>query len=1101
VCGEPLPADARFCLSCGAPAEERRVPTPPEAAPRPAEERRRVSILFVDLVGFTERSDRADPEDVRTTLLPFHARVKEDIERYGGTLDKFIGDAVMGVFGAPVAHEDDPLRAVRAALRILRTIDELRERDRTLQVRVAVNTGEAVVSLGAGPQIGEAVAGDVVNTASRMQALAPPGGIVIGETTYRHVRDRVVADRLAPQKVKGKADPLVVWQVLGERDPTARARVSSVSFVGRESELRLLEETLERSVATRTPHVATIAGEAGIGKSRLVDELGAAIGGRARWIEGRCLPYGESVTFAPIADIVRAAAGIDAAGSSSAALDRLDRAFVSAGLGEAGAAGSTAVLASVLGGVDASAVGEVAAADIGAALASLIAGTGDAMVVVVHDLHWAEEVVLDVLAAAIRHLGGAPVFLVSTARPELFNRDVRWPPPTAESTVLRLAPLSREQTETLVVSMIANITLGPDARASLLERAAGNPLFALEYVRMLLDDVGAGGEVPDTIQGLIAARIDAVPAAPRARLVDASVAGTEFWPGLLSALGDAGEAEVRDDLMALAQRGLVQPATSSLEGHAAFAFTHDLIREVAYGRIPRAERARRHVAAADWIEAAAGAERADLLAQHLSAAFDLATAARDEDLTERTRRPAAFWLVEVGRRALPADPRGAFASLDRAATVAVDGSAELADALVLSALAGRRSGLLAPSDVLERYERAERIRRELDDDDGLAETLTRMSSQLAIMGRGGESREHLGEAIALLASRPPDRRLAAAYAYRAEDALFAGDRESAMADAARTLDILGVDTMDELVVMALHVRGDARCSLGDREGLTDLRRALDISSATQRSSDIVTSESYVADWTLAFEGPAATWPHYENAIAVAEQSGVVSQGLWSKAGALFTLYELERDDDVLSLSGEILALGIDRVDATVWVFASCMRAETLLDRGRDDEVVGADELLERARGAEDLQAVAPALVSAGRIAATRGRADDAERLLREFCDRTRGGAPEFREAILARAARLAVRLGAADVLADLVEASEGELPHHAHNLACARAALLELHGRAADARQVYLAAAERWDRFGSPREAAFARAGAERCSAGDRSVYSPGLDRNEPKEG
>ncbi|MGZ4110341.1 MAG: adenylate/guanylate cyclase domain-containing protein, partial [Actinomycetota bacterium] len=227
-----------------------------------------MTILFVDLVGFTERSDHADPEDVRTTLLPFHARVKEDIERYGGTLDKFIGDAVMGVFGAPVAHEDDPLRAVRTALRILRTMDELRERDATLQIRVAVNTGEAVVALGEGPQVGEAVAGDVVNTASRMQALAPPGGVVIGEATYRHVRDRFVAERLPPSRVKGKAEPIIVWQVFGERDPGTTARVSTTSFVGREHELRLLEEVLDRATTTSTPQVATITGEAGIGKSR-----------------------------------------------------------------------------------------------------------------------------------------------------------------------------------------------------------------------------------------------------------------------------------------------------------------------------------------------------------------------------------------------------------------------------------------------------------------------------------------------------------------------------------------------------------------------------------------------------------------------------------------------------------------------------------------------------------------------------------------------------------------------------------------------------------------------------------------------------------------
>jgi class 3 adenylate cyclase/tetratricopeptide (TPR) repeat protein len=1079
ACRKPLPAGARFCLSCGAPAEQPRGAT---SAAHTREERREVTILFVDLVGFTERSDRADPEDVRTTLLPFHARVKEDIERYGGTLDKFIGDAVMGVFGAPVAHEDDPLRAVRTARRILRTIDELRERDPTLQIRVAVNTGEAVVALGEGPQVGEAVAGDVVNTAARMQALAPPGGVVIGEATYRHVRDRVVAERLPPSMVKGKAEPIVVWQVLGERDPATTARVTTTSFVGRERELRLLEKMFDRTT-TGTPQVATITGEAGIGKSRLVEELGAALRDRARWMEGRCLPYGESVTFAPLADLVRATADVDPAESSAAALERVHRAFMSAGVGETEAAGFTRVLAPVLGTADVDDTAEVSGADIGAALGVLIRGADGPVVTVVHDLHWADDLVLEVVAAAIRHLGGAPVLVVATTRPEFFDREVRWPPPVHGSTLLRLTALSREQTEALVGSTISKGALREDARASLLERAAGNPLFALEYVRMLLDDGGGDGDVPDTIQALIAARIDAVPASGRARILDASVAGTEFWPGLLAAIGGVGEAEVREEVSALMQRGLVQPTTTSIDGHAAFSFSHDLFREIAYGRIPRAERARRHVVAAEWLETTVGADRRELLAQHYGRAFELATAARDGALVERAREPAARWLVDVGRRALSADPRGAFASLDHAARIANDGSAEKAEALVLSALAGRRSGLLATADVLDRYERAERVRRHLGDESGLAEVLTRLSSQLAIIGRQTESRQRLGEAIALLGSRPADRRLAAAYAYRAEDALFAGDREAAMADAARTLDILGADTMDELVVMALHVRGDARCSLGERAGLNDLQRALDISIAQHRSTDVVTSESYVADWTLAFEGPASTWLHYEHAIAIAEESGIVSQGLWCKAGALFSLYELERDDDVLRLADEILSLGEDRVDATVWVFAHVMRSEVLLDRGRVDEVVDRMELLEQAHAAEDVQAVSPALVTAARIAAAADATHDAEQLLREFADLTRDVAPEFREAILSRAARLAVRLRTADVLADLVDASTGELPHHSHNLASARAALLEVRGKGAEARDAYVAAAAGWERFGSPREAAFARLAAHRCGS------------------
>jgi class 3 adenylate cyclase/tetratricopeptide (TPR) repeat protein len=1043
-----------------------------------------VTILFADLVGFTERSDRADPEDVRTTLLPFHARAKRDIERYGGTLDKFIGDAVMGVFGAPVAHEDDPLRAVRAGLRILRSIDELRERDASLQIRVAVNTGEAVVALGEGPQIGEAVAGDVVNTASRMQGLAPPGGIVIGESTYARVRDAVVAERLEPVRVKGKAEPIVVWQILGERDAATTARVSTTRFVGRERELAMLSEHFERTAATRAPHVVTVIGEAGIGKSRLVNELRALVGRRASWFEGACPPYGEAVTLAPIADLAREAVDVRATDPPDEAMQKLRAAFVQGGLGPDEANGLAHRLGRAIGLAELDDADPVTASELGSALAALLAARAGP-VVAVHDLHWADDLVLEVLAHTLRGLSGRAVLLLGTARPEFADRDVQWPPPAIDATTLRLSALAPEETESLVLSLLAEATLPGEVRASLLERAGGNPLFALEYVRMLADDAPGGGAVPETIQALIAARIDAVPASMRSRLLDAAVAGTEFWPRLLADLSGSSEREMLDDLTALVRRGLVRPIPTTLEGHAAYRFTHELIREVAYARIPRAERARRHLAAAEWLEAAADrpGERADMLAQHLASAFDLATSARAADLAERARTPAVRWLTEAGRRAIAADPRGAFATLDRAASMAEPGSLEEADALSAAGLAGRRSGALPPDEVLERYERAAAIRRATGDTSGLGEVLIRTSSQLAIVGRTAESREILAEAIDLLETGPADRRLAGAYAHRAEASLFAGDRDAAIADAARTLEILGRDSVDEFAVMALHLRGDVRCSRGDRDGLRDLRRALEISTAMQRSSDIVTSESYVGDWTLAFEGPAASWPHYERAIEVAERSGAVSQGLWSKAGALFSLYELGRDGDVLRLSDEILSLGKDRLDATVWVFANALRAEVLLDLGRVAGSVDPDELLGWARAAEDVQAVAPALLAAGRIRLATGDAAAADAALRGFAETTRGVAPEYREAVLARASRLAVALGSIDVLTELVEASAGALPHHLHNLASARAALLELRGDVEAARRAYGEAARAWDAFGSAREAAFARGAAARCAA------------------
>src|ERR687887_1060563 len=308
-CGEENPERARFCLACGSSLEA-------EAAPA-AEERKVVSVLFVDLVGFTARSDQADPEDVRARLKPYHSMLKREIERYGGTVEKFIGDAVMAVFGAPVAHEDDVERAVRAALRITEAIPSLNEEHPglDLSVRAAVNTGEAVVSLTARPERGEGiVTGDVVNTASRLQGVAPIGGVAVGEVTYRATKDVIVYEALEPVTVKGKQDPLPIWRAVSARSLFAvEVDRPTVELIGREDDLALLQQTFTRTVREGSVQLVTVTGEPGVGKSRLVAEFFRYIDHLPEliaWRQGRCLPYGEGVTFWALGGIVKAQAGI-----------------------------------------------------------------------------------------------------------------------------------------------------------------------------------------------------------------------------------------------------------------------------------------------------------------------------------------------------------------------------------------------------------------------------------------------------------------------------------------------------------------------------------------------------------------------------------------------------------------------------------------------------------------------------------------------------------------------------------------------------------------------------------------------------------------------
>jgi class 3 adenylate cyclase len=500
-CGTENPSNARFCLACG---------TRLEAAAPPQEERRVVTILFVDLVGFTERSDRADPEDVRRTLVPFHSRVKEDLEAFGGTLDKFIGDAVMGVFGAPLAHDDDPTRAVRAALRILESIVELRRDDPDIAVRIAVDTGEAVVTFGEGPQVGEAVAGDVVNTTSRMQALAPRDGLVIGETTHRLVEGAFETSALPPAMVKGKTEPLLVWRVLGERREPSSITPDGLRRPGRRA--RALHEVLQHVTASGEPELVTVVGEPGIGKSRLVAEFRRRTGDAARWVTGRCLPYGEAVTMSAVAGTVRQVAGIPASAEPDEAVRSLGAFAAGVEHDEEERRWLLSRLAPILGlsgAHDAAADLTIPPQEIAGAWARVLraAGTGP-LVLEVDDLHWAEPALLEAVAALLDALADRP-------RPGAVRRPARGArarrglaAAAAPVSTIELPALSETEAASLLGSLLSSAVLPEDSRASLLSRAGGNPLYALEFARMIGDHVAEGSDLamPESVQAVISAR-------------------------------------------------------------------------------------------------------------------------------------------------------------------------------------------------------------------------------------------------------------------------------------------------------------------------------------------------------------------------------------------------------------------------------------------------------------------------------------------------------------------------------------------------------------------------------------------------------------------
>jgi class 3 adenylate cyclase len=538
-CGQQNPEGARFCNACAAPLQAGEGPL--------GEERKTVTVVFVDLVGFTAQAERLDPEDVRELLSPYHAHVREELERRDGTVEKFIGDAVMAVFGAPAAHEDDPERAVRAALAIRDWSTEQAD----LQVRIAVNTGEALVRLDARPAEGEPmVAGDVVNTASRMQSAAPVNGVLVGETTYRATRDAIDYREGSAVQAKGKVEPIAIWEAL---EPLSRygvdiAERAPTPLVGRDRELELLRTMLGRVREERATQLVTIVGVPGIGKSRLVRELFELVDEATElitWRQGRCLPFGDSVTFWALGEIVKAETGILENDPPAEAERKLRDAVMRLVPEASETRWLEAELRALVGvsGNGMSAAGAETATAAWRRFLEAVAERGPA-VLVFEDLHWADDGLLDFLDDVVDWLRGVPLLLVGTARPELLDRRPGWGGGKPNATTISLQPLPDEDAARLISALLQRPLQLADEQRTLLERAGGNPLFAEQYVRML-SERGLTGELPESVQGVIAARLDALPRSEKELLHEAAVHGKVFWLGGVAAAmrADATDAE------------------------------------------------------------------------------------------------------------------------------------------------------------------------------------------------------------------------------------------------------------------------------------------------------------------------------------------------------------------------------------------------------------------------------------------------------------------------------------------------------------------------------------------------------------------------------
>jgi class 3 adenylate cyclase/tetratricopeptide (TPR) repeat protein len=642
-------------MSCGASLEAAPADAPPPAAATPppatpADERRQVTVLFADLSGYTAVSERMDPEAVKGLVDRCLRRLGEEVTRYGGTVDKYIGDNVMAIFGAPVAHEDDEDRAVRAALGMQGAMGEINagltaRHGASFQLRVGINTGEVLAGA-----IGDGytVIGDTVNVAARLQAAARPGTVTVGERTYRATSEQVEYTVLEPLQLKGKAAAVPAWEAVGlvAAQPTRRTRARAATpLVGRDDELSLVESLYGRVTRERRPHLVTLVGQAGVGKTRLLHEFRARVEGAEQapaFREGRCLPYGSGVVYWALSEIIRVDAGIRDEDSADQAWEKIKDYACGLLLDDEEEEREpverrSALVARLLGievpddavPTDLDDPQKLREAFFSAVRAVMEArARQQPLILAFEDIHWADHGMLDLIEYLAQWVRG-PLLLLCLARDELLEHRPAWGGGRRGATSIFLDPLSAEETRALVTALMPEGADAEKAAELVATRAGGNPFFAEEMARMLAEEGSVeAAELPGTVQALLAARLDSLEPHERQLVQQAAVVGRTFWEGSLSGVARESGFDLQDALTSLQEKDLVVASTGSqLAGEPEYAFKHVLIRDVAYGMLPKAVRSTKHYEVGRFIEDRAG-DRADevvtILAEHYGRAALLA---------------------------------------------------------------------------------------------------------------------------------------------------------------------------------------------------------------------------------------------------------------------------------------------------------------------------------------------------------------------------------------------------------------------------------------------------------------------------------------------
>jgi class 3 adenylate cyclase/tetratricopeptide (TPR) repeat protein len=988
ACGAGNEAGRKFCYECGAAlaaaptTEPAAAPAPAPAREEPASERRLVSVVFADLVGFTGLSETRDSEEVRELLSRYFELARTLIARYGGTVEKFIGDAVMAVWGTPVATEDDAERAVRAALDLVASVPEL---DPALQARAGVLTGEAAVTIGAEGQ--GMVAGDLVNTASRIQSAAEPGTVLVGESTRRSSEPAIAYDDAGLHELKGKSEPVQLNRALRVVSGV-RGQLKSVGleapFVGRERELKLIKELFHASAGDRRAQLVSVTGIAGIGKSRLVWEFYKYFDGivdTVWWHRGRCLAYGEGVAYWALADMVRMRCRIAEDEASATAREKLAATLHEHVLDPEERAFLEPRLAHLLGLEDRSSDRQ----DLFAAWRLFFERLADSnpTVLVFEDMQWADTSLLDFVEYLLEWSRDHPIFVMTLARPELQERRPGWGAGQRNFTGLYLEPLSKDAMQGLLDGLVPG--LPERLREQILARAEGVPLYAVETVRMLLDRglLAQDGpvyrptgeidtlEVPETLHALVAARLDGLSVEQRRLLQDAAVLGKTFTPRALASLAGISEDELTPLVQALVRKEVlgVQSDPRSPE-HGQYGFLQDLVRHVAYETLSKRERKSRHLAAAQELERAFAEldEVAEVLASHYLAAVD---AAPDADDAQAIRGKAREMLARAGARAgsLGAPEEGQ-RYFEQAAGLAEEPllQAELLEQAGRLGMPAGRAG-----EARTQLERAIELFEQADESRSAARAGAALADVDVVEGRLEQAAARLESALPALEQAGPSAELAATLAQLGRMQALRGEHDGALLTldrAARLAEQLG---QEEVLVQALTSKGIGILYQGRfvearllYEGAVELARRQELHFAWFRAAGNLGVLFQDADLHLEAMRLA------EEAEAQARQLGDREQLASARLGTIPQLVELGRWQEALAREAEVDLLQTSEL-------ARIELVELVRVRCEQGDVADAERILRTygAGGMEQAELQAMLASSEARLLRGQGRSADA----------------------------------------------------------------------------------------------------------------------------